>query len=124
MALESPATVTSEYKEKSEGTFVARIPLATYRVQFHPSFTFADAAQLVPYLHALRISDCYSSPYFKARPGSPHGYDVIDHNVLNPELGSEEDYDRFVYALHRQGMGHVLDLVPSHMGIATSSNVV
>jgi (1->4)-alpha-D-glucan 1-alpha-D-glucosylmutase len=92
-------------------------------VQFHPLFTFADAAQLVPYLHALGISDCYSSPYFKAKPGSPHGYDVIDHNVLNPELGSEEDYDRFVYALRRQGMGHILDLVPNHMGIATNSNV-
>ncbi len=92
-------------------------------MQFNASFTFADAARLVPYLHTLGISDCYCSPYFKASPGSPHGYDVIDHNALNPELGKEADYDSFVHALQRRSMGHILDLVPNHMGIAKSSNV-
>src|SRR5262249_28586120 len=71
------------------------IPRATYRLQFNHSFTFADAARVVSYLHALGVSDCYSSPYFKACPGSPHGYDVIDHSTLNPELGSDEDYAAF-----------------------------
>ena len=106
----------------AEQTPMARIPLATYRLQFTPSFTFADAARLAPYLDALGVSDCYASPYFKACPGSPHGYDVIDHNVLNPEVGSEEDYTAFVQALQRQGMGHILDMVPNHMGIAKSLN--
>jgi len=100
----------------------ARIPCATYRLQFHHAFTFADATQLVPYLHALGISDCYASPYFTAAPGSPHGYDVIDHNHLNPEVGSEEDYYAFAQALHRYGMGQLLDLVPNHMGIAKGQN--
>jgi (1->4)-alpha-D-glucan 1-alpha-D-glucosylmutase len=100
----------------------ARIPLATYRLQFHRSFTFADAARIVSYLHALGVSDCYASPYFKASPGSPHGYDVIDHNALNPELGGEEEYETFVRELRRYDMGQVLDVVPNHVGIAGSRN--
>jgi len=99
-----------------------RIPLAAYRLQFNRSFTFTDATRLVPYLHDLGISDCYASPYFKACPGSPHGYDVIDHNALNPELGDEEDYTVFAAALQQHSMGQLLDVVPNHMGIAKSSN--
>src|SRR5689334_8906601 len=79
-------------------------PRATYRLQFHRSFTFADAARLVSYLHDLGVSDCYASPYFMASPGSSHGYDVIDHNQLNPEIGSEEDYEMFVRELARYEM--------------------
>lgn len=99
-----------------------RIPRATYRLQFNRSFTFADAARIVPYLHDLGISDCYASPYFMAAPGSPHGYDVIDHNALNPEVGSEEDYQAFVSELRRYEMGQLLDIVPNHMGIAGGNN--
>lgn len=102
---------------------VARCPLATYRLQFTPSFTFVDAARLVPYLYALGVSDCYTSPYFQAYPGSPHGYDVIDHNTLNPELGGEAAYDMFIQELQRYGMGQLLDIVPNHMGIAKSKNL-
>lgn len=101
-----------------------RIPLATYRLQFNRSFTFADATRLIPYLHALGVSDCYASPYFKARPGSPHGYDVIDHNTLNPEVGGEEEYEAFVQALRRYDMGQLLDMVPNHMGIAEGRNLL
>src|SRR4051812_18599224 len=77
-----------------------RLPEATYRWQFHAGFTFRDAAGLAPYLRDLGITHCYASPYLKARPGSQHGYDIIDHRVLNPEIGSEEDYAAFVEALH------------------------
>lgn len=101
----------------------ARIPLATYRLQFNRAFTFADAARLVPYLHALGISECYASPYFKAVAGSPHGYDVVDHGALNPELGSQADYTAFVQALQQHGLGQLLDIVPNHMGIADSANL-
>jgi len=99
-----------------------RIPLATYRLQFNPAFTFRDAQQLVPYLYELGISDCYASPYMKARPGSLHGYDIVDHNALNPEIGAEEDYHGFVKELKAHEMGHILDMVPNHVGIAESSN--
>ena len=63
-----------------------RIPVATYRVQFNREFTFSDARSIVSYLNALGISDCYASPYFKAKRGSLHGYDIVDHNLLNPEI--------------------------------------
>src|SRR3954466_10803529 len=99
-----------------------RIPVSTYRLQFHAGFTFSDAAALVPYLASLGITDCYCSSYLQAVPGSLHGYDVADPTSLNPEVGTEDDYRRFVEALHAHGMGQVLDVVPNHMGIARSAN--
>jgi (1->4)-alpha-D-glucan 1-alpha-D-glucosylmutase len=100
----------------------ARIPLSTYRLQFNPRFTFRDARAIVDYLHALGISDAYASSYLKAVPGSPHGYDVADPTRLNPDIGSEEDYWAWVGALRARGLGHLLDVVPNHMGIAKSAN--
>src|SRR5262249_34986604 len=97
-------------------------PEATYRLQFHAGFTFRDAREIVPYLHDLGVSHCYASPYLKARPGSQHGYDIIDHRLLNPEIGSDEDYAAWVDALHEHGMGQILDAVPNHMGIVGNEN--
>src|SRR5215213_6113648 len=97
-------------------------PESTYRLQFHAAFTFRDAAAVVPYLHDLGVTHAYASPYLKARPGSTHGYDVIDHCALNPELGTEADYEAFVSTLREHGMSHVLDIVPNHVGVATNDN--
>lgn len=98
------------------------IPLSTYRLQFNRSFTFSQAADLVPYLAELGITHCYASPYLRSRPGSMHGYDIIDHHHLDPEIGTPEDYERFVAALHQHGMGQILDVVPNHMGIMSADN--
>lgn len=98
------------------------IPLSTYRLQFNRSFTFSQAADLVPYLADLGITHCYASPYLRSRPGSMHGYDIIDHHHLDPEIGTPEDYERFVAALHQHGMGQILDVVPNHMGILSADN--
>jgi (1->4)-alpha-D-glucan 1-alpha-D-glucosylmutase len=99
-----------------------RLPEATYRLQFHAGFTFRDALALVPYLADLGISHCYASPYLKARPGSLHGYDIVDHNTLNPEVGTPEEHDAFVAALHEHGLGLILDTVPNHMGVLGNEN--
>ena len=98
------------------------LPLSTYRLQFNRNFTFSQAAQLVPYLAELGISHCYASPYLRARPGSLHGYDIVDHHQLNPEIGTLEEYEKFVSALHHHRMGQILDIVPNHMGIMGSDN--
>jgi (1->4)-alpha-D-glucan 1-alpha-D-glucosylmutase len=98
------------------------IPLATYRLQLNRDFTFAQATAIVPYLSALGISHCYVSPCLKARAGSMHGYDIVDHDSLNPEIGSPEDFDRLVTTLHEHGMGLILDIVPNHMGVMGSDN--
>jgi (1->4)-alpha-D-glucan 1-alpha-D-glucosylmutase len=90
---------------------------ATYRLQFHRGFTFRDATGLVPYLAALGVSHVYASPIMKARPGSTHGYDIIDHNCLNPEIGSEQEFAALIETLHAHGMGLILDWVPNHMGV-------
>lgn len=98
------------------------LPLATYRLQLHRGFTFAQAGEVVPYLRALGISDCYLSPINRAMPGSEHGYDVINPAVLNPDLGTEEDFTRFVETVQSHGLGLVIDTVPNHMGIGKTLN--
>ena len=100
----------------------SHIPRATYRLQLNRDFTFAQATAIVPYLSTLGISHCYVSPCLKARAGSMHGYDIVDHDSLNPEIGSPEDFDRFVTTLHEHGMGLILDIVPNHMGVMGSDN--
>ncbi|HWT06564.1 MAG TPA: alpha-amylase family glycosyl hydrolase, partial [Xanthomonadales bacterium] len=97
-------------------------PRATYRLQFHAGFRFTDATALVPYLASLGISHVYASPYLRARAGSTHGYDIVDHSSLNPEIGTPEEYHAFVAALRAHGMGHILDFVPNHMGVGGDDN--
>ena len=92
-----------------------KIPSATYRLQFTPDFGFAEASEVLPYLHDLGISDIYASPIFHARAGSRHGYDVVDPNRLNPELGSDEAFASLIEQSRRQGLGWVQDIVPNHM---------
>src|ERR1700679_100853 len=95
-----------------------QIPRATYRFQINEHFRLTDALALVPYLHELGISHIYASPLFKAAPHSVDGYDVCDFTQINPEIGTEEDLEKLVNALHEKKMGLVLDIVPNHMGIA------
>jgi (1->4)-alpha-D-glucan 1-alpha-D-glucosylmutase len=97
-------------------------PRATYRLQFHAGFTFADAEALVPYLNQLGISHIYASPITVATPGSTHGYDVVDPTRINPELGGEAGFRRLVAALQARDMGVIIDIVPNHMGIAGGTN--
>ena len=98
------------------------VPVATYRLQFHKGFTFKHATALVPYLAGLGISHVYASPFLKARPGSTHGYDVIDHGQVNPEIGTEAELNQLIKQLQAHGMGMVLDLVPNHMGVLHADN--
>src|SRR5215218_1088560 len=99
-----------------------RIPRATYRLQLSEDFTFSDAAELVPYLSELGVSDLYASPYLKARPGSTHGYDVVDPGSLSPELGGHRVYGRLVEHLEEYEMGQLLDIVPNHMGVGSDND--
>lgn len=100
----------------------ARLPASTYRLQFHAGFTFQDATRIIPGLAWLGITDVYASPYLKAIAGSPHGYNIVDHASLNPELGTQADYDQFVSTLSAHGMRHILDFVPNHMGVDGNEN--
>lgn len=97
-------------------------PRATYRLQFHKDFSFANAAELIPYLAELGISHVYASPYLRAKPGSLHGYDIIDHNALNPEVGDEESFSAYCSAVAEHDMGQILDFVPNHVGIFGTAN--
>ncbi len=103
-------------------TLAAPPPRATYRLQFHKDFTFDDAVKIVPYLAKLGISHVYSSPIQAAAPGSTHGYDIVDHSAINPELGGEEGFRHFSDALREHGLKLILDIVPNHMGVGGQSN--
>ncbi len=95
---------------------------ATLRLQFHRDFTLDDATALVDYFADLGISHLYASPLLTARPGSMHGYDVIDPTRINPELGGEPALRRLVEALRSKGMGLILDIVSNHMAVGGSGN--
>jgi len=103
-------------------TAEARVPRATYRLQFNRTFTLRRAIELVPYLHDLGVSHVYASPLLKACPGSTHGYDVCDYSQINPEIGTEQELEELVSLLRRHDMGLVLDIVPNHMGICGRNN--
>lgn len=92
-----------------------RVPRSTYRLQLHAGFTFDDATKIAGYLNELAISHVYSSPYLQASPGSMHGYNVVDHQKVNEELGGEEGLARFCEQLKDLQLGQVLDIVPNHM---------
>ncbi len=98
------------------------IPTATYRVQLTANFGFDAAAAIVPYLKSLGISHLYASPFMKARKGSTHGYDIVDHAKLNPELGGEEAFERLSSALKQHDLGLILDFVPNHVGVHFADN--
>lgn len=110
-------------KQKTEGIEygrrieLERTPLSVYRLQFNKDFTFKEAKDIVPYLKELGISHCYASPLLRARKGSNHGYDIINHSELNPEIGSLTDFHEFINTLHHYDMGLIIDIVPNHMGI-------
>jgi (1->4)-alpha-D-glucan 1-alpha-D-glucosylmutase len=97
-------------------------PGATYRLQFNHECRFQDAKELVPYLHALGVTTLYASPLLQARPGSMHGYDISDHNKLNAEIGTEEEFRELVRELKSRGMAMILDTVPNHMGVGSGQN--
>lgn len=98
------------------------IPRATYRLQLQQGFGFDDVTQLAPYLQRLGVSHAYLSPYFKARAGSTHGYDIFDHRQLNPELGDDAAFTRMCAALTQHALGQILDFVPNHMGVGGADN--
>ncbi len=99
-----------------------KIPRATYRLQLRAGFGFKEVAALAPYLRRLGVSHAYLSPVFKARPGSAHGYDITDHALLNPELGTENEFADMIEALRREGVYRILDFVPNHMGVGGADN--
>ena len=100
----------------------AAVPSSSYRLQLHGDFGFDAAAAIAPYLSALGVSHVYCSPYLQSIKGSRHGYDVVDHATVDPELGGSEAHARFSTVLGEAGLGQLLDVVPNHMSIGSRDN--
>jgi len=100
----------------------SRVPGATYRLQVHKDFNLKDLARITPYLDSLGITHAYTSPLLAAKPGSTHGYDVIDHSRLNSEIGTDAEFDQWVAHLRERGMGLLLDTVPNHMSVGGAND--
>ena len=98
------------------------LPVNSYRLQLGAHFGFEDAARALPYLDELGVTDCYTSPILRASPGSTHGYDIVDHGAVSPELGGDQAFGAFAEALGQRRMGLILDFVPNHMGLDPSAN--
>ncbi|MGO4209565.1 alpha-amylase family glycosyl hydrolase, partial [Terriglobus sp. YAF25] len=102
---------------------MARIPTSTYRLQLHAGFDFDHASAVADYLHDLGITHIYCSPYLQAAPGSMHGYDVVDHQKVNEELGGIEGHGRLRWRLGELGLGQILDIVPNHMALGPENRL-
>ncbi|GAB1641827.1 malto-oligosyltrehalose synthase [Krasilnikovia sp. MM14-A1259] len=96
-------------------------PTSTYRVQVRPEFDLKATAELADYLAELGVSHLYTAPLLTAAPGSEHGYDVVDHARVNPQLGGEPGRAALVAALHAAGLGLVVDIVPNHAGVTAAA---
>ena len=90
-------------------------PVSTYRIQFNKDFTLTHLDALLPYFQKLGVKTIYASPIFVATPGSTHGYDGVDPNRINPEIGTEEQLRSVSQRLLQAGIGWVQDIVPNHM---------
>ena len=97
------------------------IPRATYRIQFNHTYGFQQAKEIVSYLAALGVSHLYASPIFKAKKKSMHGYDIVDPNQLNPELGSFEDFLALAEEFKKANLFWLQDIVPNHMAYDTEN---
>jgi (1->4)-alpha-D-glucan 1-alpha-D-glucosylmutase len=96
---------------------------ATYRLQLHAGFTFADAEARVPYLAELGITHLYLSPVLQAAPGSMHGYDVVDHSRVSADLGGEPGLLSLAADARAHGLGLVVDVVPNHMALVAPEHL-
>src|SRR3954471_21466245 len=117
-----PASPQQPPTSKDVSDSADRVPTSTYRVQLRREFTFAKARELVDYFADLGAGAWYMSPVLEARPGSPHGYDVINPSRLNPELGTEDEFVDLARRIAGRGMGLVMDVVPNHMCIDPGKN--
>lgn len=97
-------------------------PISTYRLQLNAQFTFQQALQLVEYFDALGISHCYLSSILRAKAGSLHGYDIVDHSQINQEIGTAQEFEDLVLSLKKKNMGIILDIVPNHMFAMDKAN--
>ncbi|TFB76520.1 malto-oligosyltrehalose synthase [Cryobacterium glaciale] len=95
------------------------VPLSTYRLQITASFDLDAAASIVGYLRDLGADWIYLSPLLQSEAGSDHGYDVVDHSLVDPARGGAEALDRLAAAAHHAGRGVLVDIVPNHVGVAT-----
>ena len=121
--MSAPVANSNLTTEPRVGPKSLAVPRATYRLQFHKGFTFEQANELAAYLQELGVGGVYASPILTARPGSVHGYDVINHDAINPEVGGEDQFEAFAMSLVKRDLALVLDVVPNHMCIAGSDNV-
>ena len=125
------ASAQIQSEPRGESSDIARVSAVrvgtpaeeAYRLQLSKQFGFDAAARVVPYLKSLGISHVYASPFLKARAGSTHGYDIVDHNQFNPELGGEAGFMRLSETLRRHDLGLILDFVPNHVGVHYADNL-
>jgi (1->4)-alpha-D-glucan 1-alpha-D-glucosylmutase len=100
------------------------IPASTYRLQITKSFNFKNLKKILPYLNKLGISTIYSAPFFEARPGSTHGYDVTDPHLINPEIGTMHEFKSLAEELKKYNMGWLQDIVPNHMAFDPGNSLL
>lgn len=97
------------------------IPSSTYRIQLHKDFNFKNLQGILDYIQGLGITTIYAAPILRATPGSMHGYDTTDPHMINPEIGTLEEFRALVAEVKERGMTWIQDIVPNHMAFHTDN---
>ena len=113
---DNPVSPPAFSRPVAEAAHGARPPSSTYRLQLTPAFGFDAARGVIPYLRSLGVGALYLSPILAPRPGSTHGYDVVDFGRINPELGGAPAFEALAVAAESAGLLLLIDFVPNHMG--------
>jgi glycosidase len=69
--------------------------------------------QTLPYLRDLGIRGIWLMPV-TANADGDHGYATTDYRAIAPEYGTLADFDAFIAAAHRHGIGVIMDYVINH----------
>ncbi len=96
-----------------------RFPLATYRLQFNAAFTFDDATAIVDYL--ARARDLALLRLELLQGGARQHARLRRRRSDAAQSGDRRSTAATTRGSTRcapHGMGHIIDLVPNHMGIA------
>jgi alpha-glucosidase len=67
----------------------------------------------VGYLASLGIDAVWLSPFYPSALADG-GYDVDDYRDVDPKLGTLDDFDEMIGALHAAGLKLIVDIVPNH----------
>ena len=74
---------------------------------------FPGLISKLDYLQELGVNTLWLLPFYPS-PGRDDGYDIADYHNVHPDVGTMEDFHKFINEAHRRGLHVVTELVINH----------